>query len=178
MLTLIIPRKKSVTREKFDVYMQPLIEELQILWSRGIQVDDASRYGGSPSFNLRAILMWTCHDFPAYGLVAGCVTKGYKGCPICGKNTISRRSCALKKSIYDNQYRRWLPRGHPWRTNQVDFNGEEELRGPPNPITVDETLLWGRLREAFVLRGSTPKVEDPPREDVVKRVFSLFSLPF
>ena len=122
-----------------------------------MQVQDAARYGGSNSFNLKAILMWTCYDFPAYGVVAGCVTKGYKGCPVCAKNTISRRSVALKKSVYDNQYRRWLPPQHPWRTNRNAFNGEDEMRGPPEPITVEETLRWGRLREAFVLRGSTPK---------------------
>jgi hypothetical protein len=32
--------------------------------------------------------MWTIHDFPIYELVMGCVTKGYKGCPICGPDTL------------------------------------------------------------------------------------------
>jgi len=32
--------------------------------------------------------MWTIHDFPVYGLVMGCVTEGYKGCPICGHDII------------------------------------------------------------------------------------------
>ena len=178
MLSLIIPGKRSVTGENFPVYMQPLIDELQLLWSRGVQVQDSARYGGSSSFNMKAILMWTCHDFPAYGVVAGCVTKGYKGCPICAKNTISRRSSALKKSVYDNQHRRWLPPRHPWRTNRTAFDGEDELRSPPEPITVEETMRWGRLRESFVLRGSSPKSEDPAREYGVKRVSCLFALPY
>jgi hypothetical protein len=34
MLVLLIPRKESVTFEHFDVYLQPLIKELQQLWTR------------------------------------------------------------------------------------------------------------------------------------------------
>jgi hypothetical protein len=35
-----------------------------------------------------AILMWTMHDLPTYGLVAGCATKGYQGCPCCGPHIV------------------------------------------------------------------------------------------
>lgn len=178
ILSLIIPGKRSVTGECFDTYLQPLVEELQLLWSEGVRTEDAAAYKGSSSFIMKAMLMWTSHDFPAYGLVAGCVTKGYKGCPICGKNTISRRSVALKKNVYDSQYRRWLPEGHPWRTNGAAFNGEVELRGPPEPIQVAEILRWGQLREAFTLRGGIPKVEDPARTFGIKRVSALYSLPY
>jgi hypothetical protein len=31
---------------------------------------DAAKYDGSSWFNMRAILLWTIHDFPAYGIVA------------------------------------------------------------------------------------------------------------
>jgi hypothetical protein len=27
--------------------------------------------------------MWKIHDFPAYGFVVGCVSKGHKGCLTC-----------------------------------------------------------------------------------------------
>jgi hypothetical protein len=39
-----------------------------------------SSEGDERKFQLRAILMWCIHDFPAYDLVSGQVTKGYKGC--------------------------------------------------------------------------------------------------
>jgi hypothetical protein len=92
MLSMIIPGKESVTCDTFDVYIQPLIDELLTLWSEGVRTYDAAEYGEQRSFNLRAILLWTIHDFPAYGIVARCVTKGYKSCPICRPQTISRRS--------------------------------------------------------------------------------------
>jgi len=55
---------------------------------------------GKQTFKLRGILMWTIHDFPAYGLVARCVTKGYKGSPICGPNTVARYSKRMIKMVY------------------------------------------------------------------------------
>ncbi|XP_028095771.1 uncharacterized protein LOC114295665 [Camellia sinensis] len=70
MLTLLIPGKKQ-PRNDIDVYLQPLIEDLKTV------------------FNLRAILLWTINDFPAYGNLSGCSTKGRIACPICGNNTYS-----------------------------------------------------------------------------------------
>jgi hypothetical protein len=47
------------------------------------------RPNGQMHFTLRTILMWTIHDFLAYGLVAGCVHQGYKTCIICGPYLIA-----------------------------------------------------------------------------------------
>ena len=178
MLSLIIPGKKSVTGENFDTYLQPLLEELIVLWNEGVRTEDASMYRGSREFNLKAMLLWTIHDFPAYGIVAGCVTKGYKGCPICAENTISRRSRALHKNVYDDQHRRWLPHNHPWRNNLEDFNGRPEHNGPPRRVTADDILRWGGLRESFMQRGGGLPAEDPARQFGVKRVSALFKLPY
>ena len=43
-------------------------------------------YRETREFNMKAMLLWTIHDIPAYGIVAGYVTKGYKGCPICAES--------------------------------------------------------------------------------------------
>lgn len=178
MLSLIIPGKRSVTGDNFDVYLQPLLEELQILWNTGVPTADASMYQGSRMFNMKAILMWTIHDFPAYGVVAGCVTKGYKGCPVCRLNTVSRRSLSLKKNVYDNHHRRFLPANHAWRSRRAEFEGVPENRGPPGKMTADQILHWGRLRESWVELGATPAASDPARQSGIKRVCALFSLPY
>jgi hypothetical protein len=83
MLTLIIPRKGSITSSNVDVYLQPLVNELHVLW-RGVKAWDA--YLGA-SFSPRAMCMWSTHDFLDYGLFASCVTKGQVGCPPCGPTT-------------------------------------------------------------------------------------------
>jgi hypothetical protein len=87
MLFLIIPRKELIKNANMDTYMAPLIKELQELW-RGVISFDVLIEVGKQTFKLRGIFMWTIHDFPVYGLVMGCVIKGYKGCPICGPDII------------------------------------------------------------------------------------------
>ncbi|XP_074573987.1 uncharacterized protein LOC141830448 [Curcuma longa] len=71
MLTLLIPGPKQPGND-IDVYLEPLVEELKELWDIGVEAYDAL---SKSMFNLKAILMWTINDFPAYGNLAGCVTK-------------------------------------------------------------------------------------------------------
>jgi hypothetical protein len=44
------------------VYMEPLVEELLELWS-GIPAFDITEEEGLRNFTLRAMLIWTIHDF-------------------------------------------------------------------------------------------------------------------
>jgi hypothetical protein len=73
-------RKKFVKNENIDVYLQPLFEELEMLWV-GVMTIDVTRLKGSWSFCLKAICTWNIHDFPAYGLFAKCHVKGVYGMP-------------------------------------------------------------------------------------------------
>ncbi len=59
-----------MTFENFDVYLQPLVEELQQLWI-GVVAYDVLKPLGFRSFTLRASLLWTIHDFLRYGVVVG-----------------------------------------------------------------------------------------------------------
>ena len=178
MLSLIIPGKHAVTGDTFDVYLQPLLEELHILWSEGVMTHDATRHGVTSVFRMRGILLWTIHDFPAYGIVVGCVTKGCKACPCCGPETESRRSAALSKNVYlGYQYRRFLPLDHPWRFLMI-FNGEVELRPAPPVVTGEDVIRWGKIREAWIEDGATPTATDPARSYGIKRVSSLYQLPY
>jgi hypothetical protein len=47
----------------FDVYIEPLIEELQVLW-KGVSTYDVVRLVEQRQFALKAILTWTIHDYP------------------------------------------------------------------------------------------------------------------
>ncbi len=62
--------------EAFDVYLQPLIEELKQLWEVEVPTWDASQFNGDVHFNMRVILLWTMHNLLTYGIVAGCAVKG------------------------------------------------------------------------------------------------------
>ncbi|CAL2229710.1 unnamed protein product [Prunus armeniaca] len=90
-------------------------------------------------FTLRAILMWTINDFPAYRNLSGCVVKGYKACPICGDDTPSHRLKNGHKICYIG-HRKWLPINHPYRKQRAAFNGKPEYGTPPEPLTGEEVL--------------------------------------
>ncbi|KAI5317271.1 hypothetical protein L3X38_036978 [Prunus dulcis] len=90
-------------------------------------------------FTLRAALMWTINDFPAYGNLSGCVVKGYKACPICGDDTPSHRLKNGHKICYIG-HRKWLPINHPYRRQCAAFNGKPEYGIPPEPLTGEEVL--------------------------------------
>ena len=129
MLALLIPGKESVTSENVDVYLAPLIEELQQLWE-GIDAVDASAESVNRKFTLKAILMWCIHDYPAYGLVSRQVTKGYRGCTECGPSVATRRSAALTKNVYLG-HRRFLNQTYLYRRLQRAFDGSQKTCPPP-----------------------------------------------
>ena len=74
MLALLIPGKHKV--KNIDIYLEPLIDELEILW-RGIYVHDVSRPIDQRDAEVKSILLWTMHDFPGYGEVSGKMTQSY-----------------------------------------------------------------------------------------------------
>ncbi|KAI5347609.1 hypothetical protein L3X38_000496 [Prunus dulcis] len=121
---------------EFDVYLEPLIDDLKSLWVgiRGVYDAHNGEY-----FTLRAALMWTINDFPAYGNLSGCVVKGYKACPICGDDTPSHRLKNGHKICYIG-HRKWLPINHPYRRQRAAFNGKPEYGIPPEPLTGEEVL--------------------------------------
>ena len=56
LLALLIPGKQLVISEVFDVYMEPLVEELLELWT-GIVAYDVTKPVGFYAFILCAILL-------------------------------------------------------------------------------------------------------------------------
>nr|XP_009799015.1 PREDICTED: uncharacterized protein LOC104245146 [Nicotiana sylvestris] len=66
-LSLLIPSPKS-PGNNIDLYLQPLIDELKQLWVDGVETYDSYK---KQNFQMRAALMWTINDFPAYGMLSG-----------------------------------------------------------------------------------------------------------
>ncbi|CAM8999898.1 unnamed protein product [Rhodiola kirilowii] len=114
MLSLLIsgPRQPG---NGIDVYLAPLIEDLKLLWNEGVRTFDASR---QEYFNMRAMLMCTINDFPAYGNLSGYSIKGYKACPICGEDTHARHLKNCRKMVYMG-HRHFLSRHHPYRQKKL-----------------------------------------------------------
>jgi hypothetical protein len=95
LLTLLISGEEQVKSKNIDVYLQPLIDELEELWQLGVPAWDLSKQPNDQLFNLWAMVIWTIHDYPGYGLLSGCAYQGYKACPLCGLDITSRYSKPL-----------------------------------------------------------------------------------
>ncbi|XP_021840141.2 uncharacterized protein [Spinacia oleracea] len=107
ILSKLIPGKASLGND-IDVYLQPLVHELKLLWT-GVEAFDAFE---GKKFNLPADFLWTINDFPGYAMLSGLSTKGYNACPIYIDSTPSDR---FGNKICYCSYRKWLPLDHPYR---------------------------------------------------------------
>jgi len=68
MMSVLIQRPKQPGND-IDVYLRPLVEELQLLWSKaGVHVWDEYK---QEHFDLRALLFVIIHDWPALSNLSG-----------------------------------------------------------------------------------------------------------
>ncbi|KAI5354967.1 hypothetical protein L3X38_007862 [Prunus dulcis] len=131
MMTVLITEDPG---RSIDVYLRPLVDELKDLWTNGVRTYDKST---GRMFTLRAAVMWTVNDFPAYAMVSGWSTKGYMACPVCKEDVTygwhAGKVCYLG-------HRRWLPWDHEWREKDKEFDGNIERRLRPREWSGDEIL--------------------------------------
>jgi hypothetical protein len=117
-----------------NIYLAPILKELNKLWEKGEWIEDVTwQLTGNRFFLLRAILLWVMHDFPGYGVASSLQTQGLYGCPPCGPDEMpSYSALELGKVIYHG-HRKYLPAGHPWRSEDhiQNFNGHVELSTEP-----------------------------------------------
>ncbi|WJX83272.1 hypothetical protein P8452_65944 [Trifolium repens] len=140
-LAAVIPGPSSPTAG-VDIYLQPLIDDLKRLWE-GVVTYDISR---KKNFKMKAALMWTINDFPAYGMLSGWGTHGKLACPICMEDT---KAFTLKnggKATWFDCHRRFLPLSHQFRRNKTAFvKGEVETRLPPEYLTGEQ--VWDKVKD-------------------------------
>ncbi|XP_057246778.1 uncharacterized protein LOC130589521 [Beta vulgaris subsp. vulgaris] len=148
ILSLIIPGKYGPGID-IDVYLQPLIHELKLLWE-GVDAFDV--YSGK-KFKLRAALHSTINDFPAYAMLSGWSTKGYKACPSCANFTESYKFGG--KIVYPGS-RKWLPIDHPFLFQANLFDGKKEYGLAPVPASGTEILK--QLEEVNYVYGKSKTI--------------------
>ncbi|GJQ89026.1 CACTA transposable element, partial [Tanacetum coccineum] len=133
MLTMLIPGPKSPAKD-IDVYLQPLIKELQELW-KGVWTKDAAT---GTHFQMKAALLWTINDFPARSSLSGWSGQGYYACPTCNVDT---PSMAVKNKIAYVGHRRFLRTRHPQRSKFKEYYGSKEPTPKPRKFSELEIQL-------------------------------------
>jgi len=90
-----------------DVFLEPLMQEMETLWKEGIDMFDGFT---RQTFNLRAIIFTTIHDYQALFVLSGQV-KGRTGCTVCVDETVSSFLEGSRKLVYLG-HRCFLVEGH------------------------------------------------------------------
>ncbi|XP_050222731.1 uncharacterized protein LOC126672823 [Mercurialis annua] len=123
-LTVLVPGPRN-PKHLMDIFLQPLIAELNQLWECGVQTYDVHK---RQNFQLKAALMWTINDFPAYSMLSGWSTAGRKACPYCMENTDAFTLDKSGKQSWFDCHRKFLPPNHQFRRNVTDFRkGKREV---------------------------------------------------
>lgn len=168
MLSLLIQGPKQPGND-IDVYLAPLIDDLKLLWDKGVKVYDAV---AKEDFTLHAMLLCTINDFPAYGNLSGYSNKGKKACPICGEDTVAPWLTHSGKNVYVG-HRRFLPRYHPYRKMKKAFNGKIENELAPIPLEGDK--VFDEVKNIDVVFGKPNKF---PKNSKYKKRSIFWNLPY
>jgi hypothetical protein len=124
LLTILISRPTQPGVD-MDVFLEPLMEDMKILWETGVQILNEYR---KESFTLRAIIFVTINDYPAFSTLSG-QFKGKVGCVVCIDGIVYMSLTASKKIVY-MRHRRFLSKGHWYRQKKMDkyFDNNVELQ--------------------------------------------------
>ncbi|XP_057718959.1 uncharacterized protein LOC130933375 isoform X2 [Arachis stenosperma] len=140
-LTCLIPGPNN-PKANIDVFLGPLIDELNELWNPGVLTYDIVE---KKNFVLKAALMWTINDFPAYGMLSGWMTQGRLSCLICMEDTKSFTLSHGGKASWFDCHRRFLPINHPYRRNKNDFR-KNKIESEEAPTRLSGLEIWQRVK--------------------------------
>jgi len=163
----ICPRQ---SRNDIDVYINPLIEDLKLLWVYGVEVLDVV---ASETFMMHSMLFCTINDFSAYCNLSEYSVKGHKACLICEENTTSHQLKNGRKTIY-LRHRRFLQVNHPYRKLKKAFNGHQENDEAPNPL--NDLQIHEKVNKVHHVFRKTSKNSSASNPWKKKSIF--FDLPY
>lgn len=124
-LTILVPGPRN-PKAQMDIFLQPLIAELIQLWEFGTRTYDMHK---RQNFQMRAALMWTINDFPAYSMLSGWSTSGKLACPYCMEDTDAFTLTESGKQSWFDCHRKFLSQDHSYRRNRTAFlKGKREIK--------------------------------------------------
>nr|KAJ0216905.1 hypothetical protein LSAT_V11C300127340 [Lactuca sativa] len=124
-IPLLIPGKKN-PGQNIDVFLQPLVDELKMLFTDGIETYDAYRKN---NFQMRAVLLWTVSDFPAYAMLSSWSSHGKLACLYCSNKSGSFWLSEGRKPCCFDCHRKHLPNRHKFTKDQINFMKNKKVKG-------------------------------------------------
>ncbi|KAL0401778.1 UNVERIFIED_CONTAM: hypothetical protein Slati_4207700 [Sesamum latifolium] len=135
-LTMAI-HDSSNPKRLIDIYLDPLIEELQNLWHVGVMARDNAK---DETFMMRAALMWIENDLPGYGMASGWSSAGVIRCPVCMKDTRAFYLLNGRNACYFDCHRQFLPPDHPYHRNKKVFTKNQVEMKVARPRLIGEQI--------------------------------------
>ena len=172
MMSLLIPGPHSQGKA-FDVFLQPLVEDLLELW-RGVDTLDAIT---GKDFKLRAAVLWCIHDYPALSTLSGCTTSGYFACGYfaclhCDKSPLSY---AIRSKICYIGHGCFLPKGHRL-CKASDFKSLHGNSAKLGTFTIEELLE--ELENIRDVRVGQKRKRSRDRVPIWGRRVCLWDIPY
>ena len=106
-------------------------------------------YSKKEMFTLQAALLWTISDFPGLGNLSEWNTHTGLACPTCNFETDS--SWLYRGKFCFMRHHRFLNKEHKFRLNRHLFNGTNELRDAPEPLSGSD--IWNQVEGVNVTFG-------------------------
>ncbi|XP_073119939.1 uncharacterized protein [Henckelia pumila] len=136
-LIVLAPGPKN-PKDKLDVFLQPLIAELQSLWVDGAVTYDVHY---RTNFTLRAALMWTISDFPAYAMLSDWSIAGKQACPHYMSDSEAFTLPPSRSTCWFDNHRKFLPVEHPLRRSRNLFRRGRTVSHTARPTRSGFELL-------------------------------------
>lgn len=136
--------------KNMNTYLRPLVDELKILFTKGVPAYDISATTRPKHFQMHAFMLWTITDYPGCSEASSLTTSGHYACPPCGPNQIESYSAKhLHKVIYPG-YRKFLKPHDVVRGPRYKklYNDEVDMRPRPKRVTPDFWLKQWERKEA------------------------------
>jgi len=145
-----------------DVFLEPLMDEMKMLWIQGVQMMDEYR---KDSFTLRAIIFVMINDYPALFTLLGQL-KGKVGFVVCIDGTHYVSLNPSKKIVYMRN-RRFLSKEHMYCLKKMDKyfdNTDERNSDAPLGNSKGQRVFKIVSNINFVFKKKTK--DGKPRKDV------------
>lgn len=109
----------------------------------GVNIFDARK---KQNFNMKAVLLWTISDFPAYEMLSGWSTHGKFDCPYCMEHNKSFVLKQGRKCCWFDCHGQYLPLEHLFRRDRYSFKKSTMERSLP-PQQLIGTEIIGRVTQ-------------------------------
>jgi hypothetical protein len=137
-----------------DVFLEPLMEDMKILWEKGVEMMDASL---RKKFTLKAIIFVTIIDYPSLFSLSRQI-KGKIDCVVCIDSTCYTYLKGSNKMVYTRN-RQFLVKKHRYRKDTMnkyfDNQAEPQLHEPERTRYGEK--VFGMVKDMEVEFGKKKK---------------------